>query len=299
MSEESCSCSVTKPKKKFIIRPCCDNKLSYGCTVNMDKIDNKELSSCKCLQTSLGPMERYKVESLQPYRKWLSEHLEKNKRSLYIHAPYVANLSNVDSDKREKSMVCIKQELEEIKDLPSSCVMHIGTRGKISNITESLNQLERQGYLKSKTERNPYPLLLEVAAGKGTELGKDWEELRIIYEGIDKCRIGLCLDTCHLFASGMCAFEKKEDIVKLFDNVESVTGHKVNLVHLNDSKETFKSNKDRHAPLSQGYIWYKKKSSLEDLIYRCIEGEIDIVGETSDPMADFELIRSFKIDKKF
>jgi deoxyribonuclease-4 len=271
--------------------------MAFGPSVGLSSLGSKELDKCKCIQTTLGPMDRYKVESLTPYKKYLQTYLKE--RSFYVHCAYVANLSNVDKDKRDKSLINVIDTLKEVKDIPSSCVLHIGTRGKINHIVDNINYLENNSHLKNKSERHPYPLLLEVAAGKGTELGKDWDEIRLIYEGIDNCCVGLCLDTCHLFASGMSPLQDYEDVVKLFDNVNNITGHKANLIHLNDSAEKNKSCKDRHEVLGQGYIWYKNTNSLKDLMYRCMEDNIDVVSETGDYQKDAEVVRQLNLDTLF
>lgn len=231
--------------------------------------------------------------------KFTEEDLKKSKQfcldkdvNFYVHCPLIANLAK-ESSKRMQTV--IQKELNLIKDLPASCVLHIGKFLKdtpqkgLANVAVRINELQ---FKTGQHERNRYPLLLECAAGQGTELGKNWEEIRKIYEAMDQTKIGLCLDTQHLFASGMSSFDGSESIVKLFDEVESVMGRKPSLIHVNDSKKEHGSNVDRHEEIGKGFIWYHNKDSLIELIKRCKEDSIDMILETHNPIGDLKVMNS-------
>lgn len=217
---------------------------------------------------------------------------ERQDLNFYVHCPLIANLAK-DSCKRIQTV--IQKELNLIKNLPASCVLHIGKALEntpeqgLANVAARINELE---FSTGKHERNRYPLLLECAAGQGTELGKNWEEIRKIYEALDKNKVGLCLDTQHLFASGMSDFEGTESVVKLFDEVYSLTGRKPSLFHINDSKKEFGSRVDRHEEIGKGFIWKGKNSSLIELIKRCREDSIDMILETHNPIEDLKVMNA-------
>lgn len=247
----------------------------------------------KCCQISLsdeqGDFPLISKDDINKVKELFSD----NKR-FYVHSPLWINLAKNFSYLTTKSLTRLVQEISVIDSLPAACVVHIGKVGKISNVVENVNYLINQGVLIPGTSEIPHKLLLEVAAGQGTEIGISWEELRKIYEGLDKTRVGLCFDTQHLFASGMCSFDDHESVVKLFDGIESIGLKKPGLVHLNDSKKQFKSCIDRHAPLKQGFIWNKNDESLKYLIDRCYEGGIDLISETTDPVSDLKIVSLYK-----
>jgi endonuclease IV len=139
----------------------------------------------------------------------------------------------------------------------------------------------------------PFKLLLENAAGQGTELGRNWEEIRHLYEALDHTKIGICVDTQHAFASSMCSFQTHEDVVNLFDEASYITKQGISMIHLNDSTKQFKSNVDRHAPVSKGHMWYKEQESFNTLLDFAYGNCIDLISETSDPNNDINIINNY------
>ncbi len=236
-------------------------------TFNLYKFSNEDLRNCKdfCLKKDLN---------------------------FYVHCPLMSNLA-LDSCSRVQGIV--QRELDTIKDLPASCVLHVGKALELSsaqgleNVAARINELQFQT---GKHDRNRYPLLLECAAGQGTELGKDWDQLRKLYEALDMSKVGLCLDTQHLFASGMSDFSNAESIVKLFDHAEDITSRKPSLIHVNDSKKIYGSRVDRHEDIGKGYIWIKEQESLIELMRRCTEDQIDMILETGNQYADLKFMNS-------
>ena len=144
----------------------------------------------------------------------------------------------------------------------------------IDNIIENLTSLDYPDNVE-------YPLLLEPPAGEGKKFGWCMEQLEALFERTPD-QVGLCIDTCHLFAAGECRFDSAESVDKLFGDLDRVVGlRKVKLVHLNDSKAPFASMKDQHAPLTQGEIWSDGIQGLVRLWQLCIKHEIDVVSEVS------------------
>jgi len=281
----------TRMRPKVVIR-----SLKYGSHISLGKTLHTTISNDnhKCCQIFLGNPTSYTVRSLtEKDKNDTKQYCVNNKKCFYVHCPYVANLAN---DISKKSSTLLTNLLTQIHDLPCSCVLHIGKVGELNTVVENINYLTTNNTLKPNTMKtNPFSLLLENAAGQGSEIGKTWDELRLLYEGLDKTSVGLCIDTQHLFASGMCDFTTHESVVKMFDNVENVCGHKPSLIHLNDSLTTYNSRVDRHENLKYGYIWSKNTESLHSLIRRCNQDNIDMVLETPDKHIneDLNLIRSF------
>lgn len=277
---------------------CCEHRC--GGHFNLKKTLLQTLQDdpdCPCKQIFLGGPTTYKCRNLSDDdKKATKQFCEKHNKTFYVHAPYIANLAKEDNYKAY-NVIC--EELIQIKDLPSSIVLHIGKAGKVEdngsleNVSSSVNDMITQGYLENSYNcRTPFYLLFEVAAGQGTELGKNWEELRHLFEGVDKSKCGLCIDTQHFYASGMCEFQTHEDIVNLFDYAEECAPKGISMIHLNDSKKPFGSRVDRHEIVGEGYIWKNNKEGLKSLIDICYEKGIDLISETNDPEKDMVTVKA-------
>ena len=190
-----------------------------------------------------------------------------------VHAPYIINLANRDN--LDFGIRFLIEELERCEQLGiSMIVLHPGSHvGKgveegIKNIIHGLNEvfLKNQGNVK---------ILLETMAGKGSEIGKNFSELKQIMDGvIDNQRLGICMDTCHLNDAGynMADFDS---VLKDFDSILGI--EKLNCIHINDSKNERSSHKDRHENLGYGTVGYE---SLLKIIYHPLLKEIPKILET-------------------
>jgi deoxyribonuclease-4 len=243
--------------------------------MTLEKNLHETINKCDyTLQCFLGNPQSY------VHRKLTKEDREKTiriceeyDRSVYVHTCYLANLAHEDNDLRNKSINYLRSLTTEVKGLPVSSVLHIGKRGTIQRV---VNGLEDLCLTRTTSHRTPYPILLENGAGQGTEIGINSEEIRKIYEGLNKTNVGICIDTAHAFASGMCSFENHESIIKLLDDLPI----RPSMFHVNDSKVDFGQRKDRHENLKQGYIWSHNDESLISLVKICKEYEIDMICET-------------------
>ena len=254
-----------------------------------------------CVQMYLGSPQSYNIRTLTKEDIDKSrEYCEKNGKTFYIHCPLICNLSKdpkSDDGKEveilQKSWKAVKGEVKQMNGLPASCVVHMGCKGSINNLGNNLNDMKipRNTHISQKRL-----LLLENNAGnsKNSAIGVNFEEIRKIFEIIDKRTVGLCLDTQHIFASGTNRLTGHEDIVKLFDDLEAVGG--VDVIHLNDSKKEFSSKVDRHESIGQGYIWTEEKEGLVSLLDICYEKRIDCILETPSILEDLNLIRDNYMD---
>lgn len=183
------------------------------------------------------------------------------KENVIVHAPYIINLATDDLVKREFSCNFLKEEIKRVETLGFSyLVLHpgshvgAGTDKGIQNIADSLNKI-----IDKDTK---VVILLETMAGKGTEVGKNFEELESIISKIkQRENIGVCLDTCHINDAGydLNYFDK---VLDLFDKIIGLD--KLKCIHVNDSKNIMGSHKDRHENIGYGHIGF---DNLINIIY--------------------------------
>ena len=215
--------------------------------------------------------------------------------NVICHAPYIVNLCN--DEKFEFSVNFLKMEMERCESLGiTKLVLHPGSsvnmerQHAISNIIKGLNLILSQG--------NNVTICLETMAGKGTEVGKTFEELAFIIEHIEyKSRIGVCMDTCHINDAGYDI----GDFDKVLDEFDKVIGLKyLKCLHINDSKNEVGMHKDRHENFGYGTIGFDK---LINVVYNVrLEGIPKILEtpyiEKEDPpyKQEIDMIKSKKFN---
>jgi len=202
---------------------------------------------------------------------------------VFAHCPFVINLSK-DPQEEPKSLKAVHADIDALGKAGISSVCHIGhhlNKFSIETVCRTLSCLDFWGV------QGSYPLLLENAAGDGTELGVGLDELRFLAQNTDP-RIGFCIDTQHAFA-GMNANLKTIDGVNEFlKSIDAAVGlGRVRLFHLNDSEwqPGAKGRKDKHAPSNVGHIWgidSNNQAALKHLVLRGAEMGIPFVTETDD-----------------
>ncbi|MBO4790618.1 MAG: deoxyribonuclease IV [Oxalobacter sp.] len=183
----------------------------------------------------------------------LNELMAKNQFGPVIaHAPYTLNMAAKDEGLRKFAMETVADDMMRLSYTPTALYnihpgSHVGQgSGKgIELITTIVSQiLDMDG----KT-----PLLLETMSGKGSEVGRSFEEIQTI---IANCgnhpRLGVCLDTCHVWSAGYDIVGNIDDVITQFDRIIGLD--RLKAIHLNDSMTPFASNKDRHALIGQGSI---------------------------------------------
>lgn len=171
---------------------------------------------------------------------------------LLAHAPYTLNLASAKPEVYEFACNVIKEDIVRMDALEiENLVFHpgshtgIGTEAGIRNIANGLNQ--------AITGNESITVLLETMSGKGTEIGRSFEELKEIRDRIEHPeKVGICLDTCHVFAAGYDIVNDLDGVLEKFDQVLGLK--LLRAIHLNDSMMPFESNKDRHAVVGEGEI---------------------------------------------
>lgn len=171
---------------------------------------------------------------------------------LLAHAPYTMNMASSKPEVRDFAKQAFREDLERLENLPCSLYnFHPGSHTKdgvdlgIKRIVDILNEVITGG--------QSIQILLEGMSGKGTEIGSRFEELRDIMAGVHhKNKMGVCLDTCHLYSAGYDIVGDLDGVIDEFDEIVGLEHLKA--IHLNDSKMPFASNKDRHEKIGQGTI---------------------------------------------
>jgi|LGOV01.1.fsa_nt_gb deoxyribonuclease-4 len=171
---------------------------------------------------------------------------------ILCHAPYTYNFSSAKEEVRTFAREALRQDLERLELLPCNLYnFHpgshtgLGVDKGIVHIIEILNE--------NITDDITSTILLETMAGKGTEIGRSFEELARIIDGINhKDKIGVCMDTCHIFSAGYDIVNDLEGVLKEFDRIIGL--ERLKAIHLNDSLKPFGENKDRHAGIGEGLI---------------------------------------------
>ena len=180
---------------------------------------------------------------------------ENNFAKILAHAPYTLNGCSADESTREFASEMMADDLERLKYLPTSLYnFHPGSHVKqgvdvgINYIVEMLNKV-------LKPEQTTI-VLLETMAGKGTEVGRTFEEIAEIISRVElNEKMGVCLDTCHVYDAGYDIVNDLDGVLEEFDRIIGLD--RLHAIHLNDSKNPFKSHKDRHEKIGEGEIGFE------------------------------------------
>ena len=178
-----------------------------------------------------------------------------NLQRFVAHAPYTLNPCSDKPETREFALMVFKDDLKRMEYVPNNYYnfhpgSHVGqgVEKGIEMIADLLNKVLR----KEQTTT----VLLETMSGKGSEVGSKFEELRAIIDKVDlKEKMGVCLDTCHVYSAGYDMKNNLDGVLAEFDKIIGL--NKLKAVHLNDSKMPFASNKDRHEKIGFGSIGFE------------------------------------------
>ena len=219
-----------------------------------------------------------------------------NYENVVVHAPYIVNLANrLDNDKYQFAINFLTQEVERcdilgIKNLVLHPGSHVGQgiEEGIKNIVHALNQILDKGNV---------TILLETMAGKGTEIGSNFDELKQIIDGVlEKNKIGICMDTCHLNDSGYDV----SNFDKVLDEFDKKIGlNYLKCIHINDSKNICGAKKDRHENIGYGNIGFENmiKIIYNDRLDRIPKIlETPYVDEKAPYKQEIEMIRNKKME---
>lgn len=210
---------------------------------------------------------------------------------LLAHAPYTLNACSADPKIRDFARMVMKEDLQLLELLPGTRYnfhpgSHVqqGAEQGIVMIAELLNEILQP--------QQQTMVLLETMAGKGSEVGRNFTELRSIIDQVElREKLGVCLDTCHVFDGGYDIVNDLEQVLEEFDNIIGI--ERLLAIHINDSLNILNSHKDRHAKIGQGNIGLEALSavtnhpSLKNLPFY-----LETPNELSGYKTEIELLRS-------
>lgn len=189
------------------------------------------------------------LEDVKAFRAYAAEN---GIDCILAHAPYTLNACAKTAATREFAFMAMADDLQRLEHLPGNYYnfhpgSHVGqgSGAGVELIADVLNHI-------LKPEQTT-TVLLETMAGKGTEVGRSFEELRAILDRVELAdHMGVCLDTCHVYDAGYDIAEHLEEVLEQFDQVIGL--EKLKALHINDSKNPFGSHKDRHEKLGEGSL---------------------------------------------
>ena len=196
-----------------------------------------------------GSVKALDMEDIEAFRAFAEEN---DIPCVLCHAPYTLNPCSKDEKTRDFAFRAMTEDLERMDLLPGNMYnfhpgSHVGqgTETGVGLIVELLNRVLREDL---KTT-----VLLETMAGKGSEVGSRFEEIAQIIEKTDMGdKLGVCLDTCHVYDAGYDIVGDLDGVVDEFDRIIGLD--RLKAIHLNDSKNPFESHKDRHEKIGEGSI---------------------------------------------
>ncbi len=171
---------------------------------------------------------------------------------ILAHAPYTLNPCSADKRVRELAKEIFIDDLKRMEYTPNNMYnfhpgSHVGQGidAGIKIIADTLNEV--------LTKKQTTTVLLETMSGKGSEVGSKFEELKQIIDLVElKDKVGVCLDTCHIYDGGYDIVNDLDNVIKQFDSIIGL--EKLKAIHLNDTKNPFASHKDRHEKIGEGYL---------------------------------------------
>ena len=179
---------------------------------------------------------------------------------ILAHAPYTLNPSSADEKVRDLALRIMSDDMERMEYIPGNLYnFHPGSH--VGQGAEKGIELTAQLLNNVLTENQTTTVLLETMSGKGSEIGRSFEEIKAI---IDSTRlsdkVGVCLDTCHVYDAGYDIVENLDGMLDEFDKIIGLD--KLCAIHINDSKNPFESHKDRHEKIGEGYIGLDAMSNI-------------------------------------
>ena len=226
-----------------------------------------------------GSVKPLDLEDVSAYKSFAAEH---GLYTILAHAPYTMNLCAEKENVREFSLNVLRDDLERLEHIPGSMYnfhpgSHVGQGEEtgVGLIVRALNEVIKPG--QSTT------ILLETMAGKGSEIGGRFEQLREIIDRVEKNEyLGVCLDTCHINDGGYDVAGNLDAVLEEFDRVVGIG--RLRAVHLNDSMNPFGSHKDRHAKIGEGHIGL---AAMENIINHPLLRELPFYLETPNDLEGY------------
>lgn len=201
---------------------------------------------------------------------------------LVAHGSYTMNLCTADKDARDFACEILRDDLRRMAALPENFYnfhpgSHVGqgVDTGICQIADALKKALEPGY--------PVTVLLETMAGKGSEIGGSFEEIRGILDAVGSNRVGVCLDTCHVYDAGYDIVNDLDGVVAEFDRVIGLD--RLKALHINDSKNPYASHKDRHECIGKGSLGLE---TFQNIIRHPVLGQLPMILETPNELPGYK-----------
>ena len=211
--------------------------------------------------------------------------------TVLAHAPYTLNACSAKADVRTFALETFKDDIARMELIPNQLYnfhpgSHVGQGEEkgIEQIAEILNEVIFEDMTTT--------VLLETMAGKGSEIGKTFEELNEIIKRVEQSdKVGVCLDTCHVHDGGYDIVNSLDEVLEHFDRVIGLD--RLKALHLNDSKNPIGAHKDRHEKIGEGYIGI---NAFEKIVNHPVLSTLPMFLETPNELdgyaKEIELLRS-------
>ena len=211
--------------------------------------------------------------------------------TVLAHAPYTLNACSAKADVRTFALETFKDDIARMELIPNQLYnfhpgSHVGQGEEkgIEQISEILNEVIFEDMTTT--------VLLETMAGKGSEIGKTFEELNEIIKRVElNGKVGVCLDTCHVHDGGYDIVNSLDEVIEQFDKVIGID--RLKALHLNDSKNPVGAHKDRHEKIGEGYIGI---NAFEKIVNHPVLSTLPMFLETPNELdgyaKEIELLRS-------
>lgn len=230
-------------------------------------------------------------EDVKKLQDWMKEH---NFGPLVAHAPYTMNLCAEKENIRKFSVDMLQDDLKRMEYLPGNYYnfhpgSHVGQGEEkgIELIVDALNQ--------SLWPEMTTTVLLETMSGKGSEIGRNFEELKKIIDKTELSdKLGVCLDTCHVWDGGYDIVNDLDSVLKEFDRVIGLD--RLKAIHFNDSCNLLDTHKDRHAKIGEGNIGAEAMKRV--VTHPLLQGKpfiLETPNEDEGYAAEIALIRSWMV----
>ena len=207
---------------------------------------------------------------------------EKSFGKLVAHGSYTMNLCTADPEARAFAADILCDDLRRMAALPGNFYnfhpgSHVGqgVDTGIQQISEALKKALAPGY--------PVTVLLESMAGKGSEIGGSFEQLRQIIDAVGSDQVGVCLDTCHIWDGGYDIVNDLDGVLTEFDRIVGLD--KLKALHLNDSKNPLGAKKDRHACLGEGALGLQ---TFANIVNHPALAELPMILETPNELPGYQ-----------
>jgi deoxyribonuclease-4 len=210
----------------------------------------------------------------------LSEQLRSSDLTVFIHSPYVINVASLNNRIRIPSRKAVTQQAKAAAEIGADgLVVHGGHVTKDDDPAEGIANWRKMFERQAADGGFEVPVLIENTAGGTNAMARRFDVLARLWDAVGEFGTGFCLDTCHAHAAG-------EELLNIVDRVRSITG-RIDLVHLNDSRDAFGSSRDRHANIGSGEI------ETDLLVAVCANANAPVVVETpaEGQAADIALLR--------